>query len=597
MASRFDLKPEKHLLNPNFESYKLSLEPLPSYNQDLEKAVDTSNLTQSQLTSHHTKLFAAPNHLIADPWTENSVYLVDSAWAVRHILVHENGKVDSGWKVIDIPEAFEYRQTVGRVNVSLSFASQQYALLADGAGRLFLLFTGERRDKTTQWKVLWKDSLLGDNQVFSVVDSVHYVNSSKQDIVECLVVSVEDSKDESKSSPHLTVVTWLTLNADAEGKWAISRTRRLEGTRPFDYVSVERDGAGVIIASNRPFTMKTDSVKEVTQSESAGADWEVVAREPQQPLYTWSQTSEDILIQLTLPADTCKPDVYVSLMDDQVDIGIKNSIVLLQGPLPHKIDVETATWNIDGQKLEVSAMKSKEGVWETLVVGDNRGHMTIDEVTINAIHERLKYLTSEQWNPNPDEQNKPYNTQQLESCDSFDDEECIYLMRIDGETHQISHQATVSYNLLFNVTLDASKSPALCLRHDVDGLLWQPESQSVLGNGGSMYCPWRHVGTLDAFGYVQASKTQRRFSSCSPDLSLVAISDCSRHVYLYRQRAPISTPLRNRRTSRDVSSVAKQHVVSLDPPDPILGLYVSVDTVFLATASRVYAVRVLMQES
>jgi hypothetical protein len=37
MATRFELKPDKLLLNPNFESYKLSLEPLPTYNQDLEK--------------------------------------------------------------------------------------------------------------------------------------------------------------------------------------------------------------------------------------------------------------------------------------------------------------------------------------------------------------------------------------------------------------------------------------------------------------------------------------------------------------------------------------------------------------------------------
>ena len=142
--------------------------------------------------------------------------------------------------------------------------------------------------------------------------------------------------------------------------------------------------------------------------------------------------------------------------------------------------------------------------------------------------------------------------------------------------------------------MDATKAPALCLRHDVDGLLWQPEpvSGGAAGGASSSACPWRHVGTLDAFGYVQASKSQRLFSSCAPDLSLAAIADCSRHVYLYRQRAPISTPLRNRRTSQNVSSVAKQHVVALEPPDSILGLHVTNDHVFVATASRVHAIKV-----
>ena len=154
-------------------------------------------------------------------------------------------------------------------------------------------------------------------------------------------------------------------------------------------------------------------------------------------------------------------------------------------------------------------------------------------------------------------------------------------------------QASINYNHLFSVNLEAGKSPALCLRHDVDGLLWQPESPGIVGSDVSATCPWRHVGTLDAFGYVQASKSQRRFSSCSPDLSIAAIADCRRHVYLYRQRAPIATPLRNRKTSKDVSNVAKQHVVAIDPPDAnIIGMHVSNDTVFLATDSKIYAVRI-----
>ena len=61
-------------------------------------------------------------------------------------------------------------------------------------------------------------------------------------------------------------------------KWSVSRVRRLEGLRPFDHASVERGGGGVTIASTRPFTMTTDSVKEVTPQEGASGDWEMVGR-------------------------------------------------------------------------------------------------------------------------------------------------------------------------------------------------------------------------------------------------------------------------------------------------------------------------------
>ncbi|KAK7498813.1 hypothetical protein BaRGS_00009905 [Batillaria attramentaria] len=599
MALKVDLKPKKELINPQFDSYKLSLDPLPTYHQELEKAIDVCSLTQDQLTLHHTKLFAAPNHLIPDPWAENSVYLVDRDWAVRNVFICESGKVECGCQVFEIPESSEYHHVPGRLNVSLCFASPHHAVLADGAGRLFLIDTGDRKHRSAKWKILLTEKVLKDDIAFSVVDATQHTNSSttvggdagvRVEAVECLLASVE--KDES-SNHNLTVLTWLTLSTGADQKWTVVRKRRLEGRQPFEHASLERNGTAVTIASNCPFTMTADSVKEITLSSEAGEEWEVVGREPRQPMYTWSQTAEDITIQLTLPADTAKADVYVSLANDQIDIGIKNNVTLLGGPLRERIDITTGTWSVNDQRLEVCVMKEKEEIWDMLVVGDTRGEMTMDEATITAIHERLKHLTSDKWNPDPDPQNKPFNTQQLEACDDVDDEECIFLTRIDGETHCISHQATVSYNLLFNVRLDPNLGAALCLRHDVDGFVWQPEiAGDPAGGPSSKSCPWRHAGTLDAFGYVQASKAQRRFSSCAPDFSLAAIADCSRHVYLYRQRAPTATPLRNRRTGKSVSCVAKQHVVALDPPDPILGLHVSNDHVFVATASRIYAVSV-----
>lgn len=153
-------------------------------------------------------------------------------------------------------------------------------------------------------------------------------------------------------------------------------------------------------------------------------------------------------------------------------------------------------------------------------------------------------------------------------------------------------QATVSHSILFCVQVDPDQTPALCLRHDVDGFLWQPETVDC-----AVSSPWHHIGSLDAFGYVQASKTQRCFSTCAPDLSLAAIADCTRHVYLYRQRAPTVTPLRNRRTGQNVNCVAKQHVVSLEPPDAIVGLHVNNNLVFVATASRIYVVKVNQEEA
>jgi hypothetical protein len=56
--------------------------------------------------------------------------------------------------------------------------------------------------------------------------------------------------------------------------------------------------------------------------------------------------------------------------------------------------------------------------------------------------------------------------------------------------------------------------PAICLRHDVDGCVWQLESPQENG-----HWPCTHIGTFPAFGYVQASKQQKKFCTCAPGTS------------------------------------------------------------------------------
>lgn len=160
----------------------------------------------------------------------------------------------------------------------------------------------------------------------------------------------------------------------------------------------------------------------------------------------------------------------------------------------------------------------------------------------------------------------------------------------------------------------------MCIRHDVDGLLWQPpEVDNNLLDSWTL----EHVGTFSAMGYVQASKQQRKFTACPPgisnqlikykfitqkhlyvcmnntlcvffisDLSYLAICDASKHVYIYRQPHEIGSDLRNRKTGQIISHVSKQHVVSLEPPLEILGAHATDDFLFVLTTQNVHAIRV-----
>ena len=154
---------------------------------------------------------------------------------------------------------------------------------------------------------------------------------------------------------------------------------------------------------------------------------------------------------------------------------------------------------------------------------------------------------------------------------------CLYFFQVNLGSRQ----------WLFTMPPAAGKLPSLCIRHDVDGLLWQPSSEQP-----GDQAPWLHMATLKAFGYVQASKQQRRYCLCSPDFSYAVICDSVRHVYIYRQHSPVDTELRNRKTGHQVSSVCKQQLISLDSTSPIIGAQCSNEHLFLLVDNKLYVVGV-----
>jgi hypothetical protein len=137
----------------------------------------------------------------------------------------------------------------------------------------------------------------------------------------------------------------------------------------------------------------------------------------------------------------------------------------------------------------------------------------------------------------------------------------------------------------------------LCLRHDVDGLVWQPVIEKNSGNAdGGSGIRLEHVDTFDALGYVQASKSQRRFTVAAPDRSYAAIIDRQRHVYIYRKPEPIAEgcELRNRKSGQSVEKVAKQQVSTLDhdSEDFVVGAIATRKTVFVATCCNLYCLKI-----
>ena len=85
------LRPNRDLLDPNFEGYKLSIDPLNLSSTTLVSAVNDIQLRDELLISlQHMRALGNLNHLVLDSWTGGKtevVYFVDENFEVQRAVV------------------------------------------------------------------------------------------------------------------------------------------------------------------------------------------------------------------------------------------------------------------------------------------------------------------------------------------------------------------------------------------------------------------------------------------------------------------------------------------------------------------------------
>ncbi|KAL3269060.1 hypothetical protein HHI36_008143 [Cryptolaemus montrouzieri] len=179
-------------------------------------------------------------------------------------------------------------------------------------------------------------------------------------------------------------------------------------------------------------------------------------------------------------------------------------------------------------------------------------------------------LTNETAKP---QQGITFNTEQMEECD-FNNSEFSILERLCVNTHNVTHKCNLGTNeVLLTVQTDSYLPPSLGVRNDVDVCVWEPHFKD--GN-----FVLKHVASLLALGYIQASKRQKKFITCPNDTSYSVICESSRHMFVYRQNSSITCgELKNRKSGAKIKSVAEQQVISI-PNEELFGIYASTTGIY-----------------
>jgi hypothetical protein len=293
-------------------------------------------------------------------------------------------------------------------------------------------------------------------------------------------------------------------------------------------------------------------------------------RESKTRHYRWSQTDEDVIVSFDIPSGITKDDITCNIKTSQLTVGLSDGTCLIHGELFGDIDPEGSCWTIDKGKAEVSLEKKQASRFWPSLLADKGVRQTSEDITRQK--ECDDFNVSQGLN------------EMMEECDvPFDDSVAVYRLDSSGvETHKAN---IGGHQWLFNTSIEPNRPQATCLRHDVDGLLWQLGGKDPIVSKDTF--PSNHVATFHALGYVQASKKQKKFTSCSLDASYAVITDCNRHVYIYRQpKGPVP--------HATIGRSADQHVITLprEKSDEILGLAAFSGVVHLLTRDVLYIISV-----
>lgn len=571
-----ELRPDRNLIKSNFDGYKLSLEPVPvnqvnprrkngHSNKFLLQVLrddhkshqlpnrDLPNL-ETQYSFLHQELFGHQNLLTADPWNQKSAYYVTLANSIEN--VRFDGKISRSRRCFQLPSSRRMRSP-GDYNYNLQFINQDYLVVSNGMGGLFLIATGDRKSTNATWKLVHEETIL-KNDGFVIKDA-RLEEQGDRKVINVLVLQIIPETDCSEK--FMTKLIWIGLKENGDANWErVSRRELVAKKTIVPFAAFTEGGTGLIIASQNTFKFLLDTEKEV-QTEKTGPQEQLA-----NPKFTWTQTAEDVVVNFAaLEEDSRKSDFYVKCTKEAMTVKFKD-LILLDSELCFKIDPELTTWQLANDSLQITMVKGVEGeAWEQLIPGGPTESTDSDATTTPIVAESFSSV--------------PHLTAGLEDCDRDDGE--FFIEQVDAVTHSITHRIYLGSSApLFSKNLTTGK--AIALRQDVDTCVWGFEGDSE---------HWRHLGTLDAFGYVAASKQQRKFLECSPDMNYSVICEAERHVFIYKSEyAGTAGGLRNR--SGNQIKFGQQNLVTLEETGEVIGMVVQDEITFLLTPKCVLCLKI-----
>ncbi|XP_064393897.1 nudC domain-containing protein 1-like [Halichondria panicea] len=578
-------KPNRDLLNVNFEGYKLSLSPITCLSCAIQGEVHAATLKEGAFSYHHVRAFSLHNHLTPDPYDESSVYWCNKDGSIQRGTYAGTTSAELTVKLVysgdSVPDICN--------NLSLVLVSPQLALHSSGR-EMSLLHTG-RREEGRKWELI-KTYTLSESSSVSITRATITDDSSIQLLITELQIPSSTTASDERVKDNIVKCTWYKIKFKSsietiQHSAAIVRDSlesiteitsfhskslplytafQSHPTHSTQYLLFMSETTPTLPSKTTPKDCDIHPSASPPPAEDANVDTQShFGLGYSTDKYEWSQTDSEVVVRFEVPKGVTKREIYCVISRQELVVGLTDGTTFLRGELHDIIDTEGSTWTIENGTLEVTLDKSQCGVqWPRLKRGEE-GVVTRPEVNSESSGKTSA--------PPEAKRPRPLVSCEQEECDTADEEATLYLVSQDGA---LVNKASLSgRQLVFTAPSQPDHAHYFITRHDVDAIVWIPSSTTLEEPS------WTHVNTFNALGYVQASKENRKFTTSPPNLKFAVITDCTRHIFVYIQ--PEEGVMGNK---------AREFVYTLSEKMDILGLTASNSgLVFVLTPRTLFALK------
>ncbi|KAI9465504.1 hypothetical protein BJY52DRAFT_1424569 [Lactarius psammicola] len=566
----FALHPDRSLLNPKFDGYKL--DPISSEDA-VSRYVLQHRATQASVSGRHHFSFQEAqsrirhNHLSVSADAEQAVYIDENLRVILIRLDHDTLRPSFG-AIYDIPQPTQTLASDShqREYPSSVFLDAQTLLCADGHGTLYVLTLSSTNSAALLGFYELPSSLRHSPSSLAPFRLHTALSVDGQTIAvlsfKCFNEAPPAVSSSRKPPPAEFDVVAVRIPLDAAVDNTVARPLDIlwhrRGTNVPLYLAYEKQRRVFVLAGGSPYRRigqpavvpYDPSPNELVPVPSAD-DGPLPTEPTKPPPYAWTQDSEEVTVALPFPSHTSKGDINILFSPQTLTVLVQGSDFprYSAARLWGGISPSSSFWTWDAQGAHTYGLlmlhleKQHAGTRWPYVFDASSGQTevveTLDPSELYAIRESLEKYTAElQGGGGP----------RLSLADGEADEEvdstvgtdtCITWVSADGADPAWAHgDWDVPFTVLSTPLPGSSSEISMVVKHTIDG------PRFVLSNedAPSGRPAWTHMSTYSALAFVLASKRDTRFTYHVPSKAVVAFEggggEYGGNLYLYRDAEP-----------------------------------------------------------